>query len=237
MSKKKSLTMREWSDEDQPREKLLSKGKKELTNAELIAILLRSGVAGRSAINLAQEVLNQCNDSLTQLSLLDAKTLGKIKGMGTAKTTGLIAALELGRRMQGEKEGGRVRHIGNSTDLFALMAPIVADLKHEEFWVVYLNNSHNVLGKQRIASGGMTSTTVDMRTLFSAILDRQATGIALVHNHPSGNVQPSASDEKLTRQIIEAGKVLQINIIDHIIIGLNTANQPHYFSFIDSAML
>ena len=166
-----SLTLKEWADEDKPREKMLSKGKKELTNAELIAILLRSGLQGKSAVGMAKEVLTLSGNSLTTLSQMEPRQLSSIKGLGAAKATTLMAALELGWRMQGEILKNKELIINSSTDLFNYMTPLLADLDHEEFWAIYLSHRNKVLGRQRISMGGQTNVSVDMRIIFNGAIE------------------------------------------------------------------
>lgn len=237
MNGKKSLTLKEWADEDKPREKMLSKGKKELTNAELIAILLRSGLRGKSAVEVAKEVLTQSGNSLTTLSKLEFKQLSSIKGLGQAKATTLMAALELGWRMHGEIGNDKEVIINDSEALFTYMAPLLADLDHEEFWVVFLSNRGKVLGRQRISMGGMTGTPVDVRILFRAAIECKAVKLMVVHNHPSGSLKASQEDKTLTHRIAEGGKLLDINLLEHIIIAIGPSGKADYYSFHDNGYL
>ncbi|MBP3762331.1 MAG: DNA repair protein RadC [Bacteroidales bacterium] len=225
------MSLKEWADEDKPREKMLEKGKKSLSNAELIAILLRSGVTGKSAVDVAKEVLTVAGNSLTTLSQLDYKRLASIKGLGMAKAATLMAALELGWRMQSELDGSKELIINDSNDLFRYMTPLLANLDHEEFWAVYLSNRKKVLGRQRIAMGGQTGTYVDPRVLFRGALECKAVMMAVVHNHPSGSLRPSQEDKALTTQLVSAGKLMQINVIEHLIIGIASSGKAEYFSF------
>lgn len=231
MNEKKYLTLKEWADEDKPREKMLEKGKKELSNAELLAILLRSGTTGRSAVAVAKEVLATAGNSLTTLSRLEYSQLGTIKGLGQAKATTLMAALELGWRMQSEISNSKELIINDSHQLFAYLMPLLADLDHEEFWAVYLSNRNKVLGRQRIAMGGQTSTSVDMRVVFRGALECKAVAVAVAHNHPSGSLKPSRDDRDLTHRLAEAGKIMQIRLQEHLIIGITPSGQADYYSF------
>lgn len=231
------LTVKEWSNEDKPREKMLAKGKKELTNAELLAILLRSGVRGKGAVDMAKEVLQVAGGSLTELSRLEYSQLGKIKGMGEAKATTLMAALELGWRMQGEIASHKELIINDSRDLFSYLSPLLADLDHEEFWAVYLSNRNKVLGRQRITTGGLTGTYVDTRVLFRGALEHKAVAIMVAHNHPSGLLKPSTEDRQLTKQIEQGGNVLQIKLKEHMIIGITSTGQADYYSFQDNGLI
>lgn len=225
------LTLKEWADEDKPREKMLAKGKKELSNAELLAILLRSGMPGKSVVDMAKEVLRQAGNSLTTLSQLEYSQLSTIKGLGEAKATTLMAALELGWRMQSEIDGSKELIINDSNDLFNYMKPLLADLDHEEFWAVYLSNRNKVLGRQRIAMGGQTSTSTDLRVVFRGALECKAVALAVAHNHPSGLLKPSSEDRALTRQLAEAGKLMHIQLREHLIIGITNTGLADYFSF------
>lgn len=237
MEAKKYLSVKEWADEDRPREKMLLHGKKELTNAELIAILLRSGVTGKSVVDVAKEILHLTDNRLTTLSRMDYKQLASIKGLGKAKATTLLAALELGWRMQSELINDKELIISNSTELFNYMKPILADLDHEEFWVVYLTTHNRVIARQRIAMGGQTETLVDPRIVFRGALESKAVKIAALHNHPSGSIRPSAEDRRLTQRLVEAGKLLQIELTEHLIIAITHTGQPDYYSFHDEGLL
>ena len=232
-----SLTLKEWADEDKPREKMLSKGKKELTNAELIAILLHSGIPGKSVVEVAKEVLALTGNSLTALSQLEFNQLSSIKGLGAAKAATLMAALELGWRMQGEISKNKELIISNSTDLFNYMTPLLADLDHEEFWAVYLSNRNKVLGRQRISMGGQTNVSVDLRIIFRGAIECKAVSIMVAHNHPSGSLKASPEDKNLTRSIMEAGKVLDIKLLEHIIVGIAPTGQADYYSFHDNGLV
>ncbi len=231
------LTVKEWSDEDKPREKMLAKGKKELSNAELLAILLRSGMPGKSAVDMAKEVLRQAGDSLTALSRLEYSQLGNIKGLGEAKATTLMAALELGWRMQGEINQDKELIISNTSDLFNYLTPLLADLDHEEFWAVYLSNRNKVLGRQRIAMGGQTGTYVDPRVLFRGALECKAVSVMVAHNHPSGLLKPSSEDKALTKRLYECGNIMQIKLSDHLIIGITSSGKADYYSFHEEGLL
>lgn len=237
MSEKKYLTVKEWADEDKPREKMLLRGKKELSNAELIAILLRSGLPGRTAVDVAKEVLDMAGNRLTTLSRMDYPHLASVRGLGTAKATTLLAALELGWRMQGEISDDKELIVSSSRSLFSYMSPLLADLDHEEFWAVYLSNRNKVLARQRIAVGGQTATAVDLRILFRGALDCKAVALAVLHNHPGGNLAPSHQDKQLTRQLAEAGNLLDIKLREHLIVGIAPDGHADYFSFHDQGML
>ena len=237
MDEKKSLTLKEWADEDKPREKMLTKGKKELTNAELIAILLHSGLRGKSVVDVAKEVLSKSGNSLTSLSQMEFSQLSSIKGVGQAKATTLMAALELGWRMHGEMGKSNELIINDSQSLFNYMTPLLADLNHEEFWVVFLSNRNKVLGRQRLSVGGMTGTPVDLRILFRSALECKAVKVMVAHNHPSGLLHASNEDKVLTNKILEGGKLLDIKLQEHIIIAIGPNEKTDYFSFHDNGYL
>ncbi len=225
------LTIKAWAEEDRPREKLLLKGKHSLTDAELIAILIGTGNSGETAVDLSRRLLSEVNFDLSKLSKLNVAELKKIKGIGEAKAVSIIAALELGRRRKDVKEIKSTK-ITTSREAVNMMQPVLGDLIHEEFWVIFLNRANGIIGKKQISIGGMSGTVADPRLIFKAALEEKAVSIILSHNHPSGNTQPSASDIQLTKNIIEAGKVLEITVLDHIII-----TQHGFFSFADEGMI
>jgi DNA repair protein RadC len=225
------MPIKSWAEEDRPREKLLLKGKHSLTDAELIAILIGTGNANETAVDLSRRLLSEVNNDLSQLSKLNAAELKKVKGIGEAKAISIIAALELGRRRKDAKEI-KPHRITQSQEAVSLMQPILGDLIHEEFWVIFLNRANGIIGKKQISVGGMSGTVADPRLIFKAAIEAKAVSIILCHNHPSGNNQASASDIQLTKNIIEAGKVLEITVLDHIIV-----TQHGFFSFADEGMI
>ena len=237
MEEKKYLTVKEWNDDDKPREKMLLLGKKELSKAELIAILLRSGLRGKTAVDVAKEILDVAGNSLTTLSQLDYNQLSSIKGVGAAKATTLLAALELGWRMQSEINDSKDLIVSDSTSLFNFMAHHLLDLDHEEFWAVYLSNRNKVIAKQRIAMGGQTDMAVDPRIIFRGALECKAVKLAVLHNHPSGNLRPSREDHRLTKTLTDAGNLLNIKLIEHLIVAIGADGQPDYFSFKDNGLV
>lgn len=237
MEPKKTFTLKDWDDEDKPREKLLAQGKKQLTNAELIAILLRSGMAGKNVLEVAKEVLQSADGSLVALSRMDFKQLCSTKSMGAAKATTLIAALELGWRMQSEIGNQHEVVVNDSSVLFTYMLSKLSNIDHEEFWAIYLNNRNKVIERQRIATGGQTETSVDLRILLRGALECKATTIAVAHNHPSGNLAPSRADQTLTARIDEASRLLGIRLMDHIIIAIDPQGKANYFSFHDAGKI
>lgn len=232
---KKSLTVKDWSSEDQPREKLISKGKKELSTAELIAILIGSGSVGQSSVELAKEILRGHNDDLSLLSKQGVAELTKsYKGIGEAKAVTIIAALELGYRMLTEQNKKKEYYANDSAEAFRYISPSLIDLPHEEFWAIYLNTKNKILFKKRISIGGLNETSVDIRRIFSTALEWNAVSIIVAHNHPTGKVNPSTKDRQLTKAIAYAGEILKIRLKDHLIVGINEVNKPDYYSFHDN---
>lgn len=231
MNEKKSNPITKWSLDDRPREKLLLKGNTALSNAELIAILIGSGSRKESAVDLAKRILQSTNTNLNALAKLSIADLQKFKGIGEAKAVSIVAALELGRRRRLEK-ALEIPKIVSSTDAFELIQPVLGDLNHEEFWVIYLNNANKVILKKQLGKGGFTGTLVDVRMVCKNALENNATGMILCHNHPSGKRKPSQSDINLTKKITEAGKILDIKVLDHIIVAHDS-----YFSFADEGMM
>lgn len=223
--------IKSWSEDDRPREKLVSKGRSVLSDAELIAILIGSGSKKETAVELSRRILNHVGNNLNELGKLTVSDLIKFKGIGEAKAVSIVAALELGRRRK-EVEVSRKNKIQTSKDAFDIIAPSLADLPHEEFWAIYLNRANNIVEKRFVSSGGVAGTVVDVKMVIKPAVENLASSIILCHNHPSGNKQPSDADIKITKKIIEAGKLLEINILDHIIICENS-----YFSFADEGML
>jgi DNA repair protein RadC len=216
-----------WSEDDKPREKLMLKGKSALSDAELIAILIGSGNRNESAVGLSKRILASVDNNLNALGKMTIQQLMNFKGIGEAKAISILAAMELGRRRRAE-EAVELTKISSSRMTFELMQPIIGELPHEEFWVLYLNNSNKVLSKSQQGKGGITGTLVDVRLVFKTALEIGATALILCHNHPSGSLIPSEADKKLTQKIKVAGQNLDIHVVDHIIVTENG-----YFSFAD----
>ena len=234
----KTMPITQWAKADRPREKMEALGKKSLTDSELLAILLRTGIKGTSAMALAQEILKVSNNKLTTLARMEINDLQKtFKGLGLAKSVTILAALELGNRMLREESEAKENIISNSKDLFDYASESLIDLNHEEFWAIFLNQRNKVTHSQRISMGGLTQTTVDLRVIFKAALENKATALAVAHNHPSGNLKPSTPDKELTRRIAEAGNILNIKLIDHIIVGILPDGKRDYFSFSEHGLL
>ena len=216
-----------WSEDDKPREKLMLKGKSALSDAELIAILIGSGSRNESAVDLSKRILASVENNLNALGKLSIQQLMNFKGIGEAKAISIISAMELGRRRRAE-DALELKKITSSKMIFELMQPIIGELPHEEFWVLYLNNSNKVLSKSQQGKGGITGTTVDVRLVFKTAFELGATALILCHNHPSGNLKPSEVDTKLTQKLKLAGQNLDILVLDHIIVTENG-----YYSFVD----
>ena len=225
------LGIKNWAEDDKPREKLVVKGRGALSDAELIAILLGSGTRELTAVDLAKQVLSSFNNGLAQLSKCGIADLKKIKGIGDAKAITIIAALELGRRRQ-EDEPLKKPRITSSKVAYEVFYSHLADLGHEEFWVAYLNRKNEVEQLQCISKGGVSGTVVDARLIFKPAIESLYSGIILAHNHPSGNTTASEQDKSITKKLIDAGKLLDVTILDHIILGEQT-----YFSFADEGWM
>jgi DNA repair protein RadC len=225
------LNIKNWSPEDRPREKLLLKGTSALSDAELIAILIGSGTRTLSAVELAKVVLQATGNNLHQLARLSVKDLMKTKGIGEAKALTIVAALELGRRRKDLDEDEKPR-IATSKDAFDLVKADLLDIQHEEFWILVLNRANRAIRKHQISQGGVAGTIADPKIIFKLALDTLGSSIILAHNHPSGNLTASQADIDLTKKLKEAGKLLEIQVLDHLIV----AGQK-YFSFADEGMI
>lgn len=226
-----SFSIKNWSQDDQPREKLLYKGKAALSDAELVAILIGSGNRQESAVDLCKRILASTENNLSALGKLSIKQLMEFKGIGEAKAISIIAALELGRRRRGE-EALEKKKITSSTSVFELMQPVIGELEHEEFWIIYVNNSNKVIQKNQLSKGGITGTLVDVRLVLKNALEVGATGLILAHNHPSGTLKPSEADKQITQKLKLAAQSLDIKVLDHLII-----TEKAYFSFADESLL
>jgi DNA repair protein RadC len=220
----------QWAEDDRPREKFLLKGKSSLSDSELLAILIGSGSRNESAVQLCQRILYSANNNLSQLGKLSIKQLTEFKGIGEAKAISIAAALELGRRRRAE-DAVELEKINSSRSVFEIMQPIIGELPHEEFWVLYLNNSNKVIHKAQLSKGGITGTVVDSRIIFKTALEYNATSLILTHNHPSGKLLASNADREITKKIKLAGQQLDILVIDHIII-----TETGFYSFNDEGI-
>lgn len=225
-----NFSIKNWAEDDKPREKLMLKGKSALSDAELLAILIGSGSRNESAVQLSKRILASVNNNLNAIGKLSLKQLMEFKGIGEAKAITIIAALELGRRRR-EEEAIELKKITSSKVVFELMQPIIGELPHEEFWILYLNNSNKVIYKTQLSKGGITGTVVDIRLVFKMALEYNATSIILTHNHPSGKLQASDADIQITKKLKLAGQQLDITILDHIIITENG-----FYSFQDEGI-
>ncbi|MFD2939485.1 RadC family protein [Flavobacterium notoginsengisoli] len=223
------FAIRDWSDDDKPREKLMKKGKDALSDAELLAILIGSGSRNESAVALSQRILANAKN-LNALGKMSISQLLKFKGIGEAKAVSIVAALELGRRQRAE-DVLTLKRITSSKAVFEIMQPIIGELPHEEFWVLFLNNSNKVISKSQLSKGGIAGTVVDMRLIFKLALENGATGLILCHNHPSGDLKPSNADKQITKKIKEAGEILDVKVLDHLII-----TESKYYSFVDEGI-
>jgi DNA repair protein RadC len=225
------LTIKTWAEEDRPREKLMTKGKAALSEAELLAILIGSGTVSISAVELCKQILASVNNNLHELAKLSLADLQKFKGIGEAKAITILAALELGRRRKEAEVQKRVT-ITSSKDAFLLLKPDLMDLPYEEFWIILLNKANQVIKKVQISRGGLAGTVADVRLMFKFAIENLASGMILVHNHPSGNTKPSSQDLLLTKKVKEAGLLMDILVLDHIIFTDNA-----YLSFADEELL
>lgn len=225
------MSLKFLAEDDRPREKFLQKGKNALSDSELLAIIMGSGSREESVVELARKILASVNNNWHQLSLLSVKDLMKFKGIGEAKAISIITALEIGRRRAGQEIPER-SIIGNSHDAYAILKNQLSDLRTEEFWAIFLNNSNKVIYVSQLTQGGISQSIVDVRVLFKTALEHFSTGIIIAHNHPSGSLKPSKEDINITQKIKEAGNVLSIQLLDHIIITQNS-----YFSFSDAGLL
>jgi DNA repair protein RadC len=220
-----------WSEDDKPREKMMLKGKSALSDAELVAILIGSGSRNESAVALSKRILASVNNNLSSLGKQSLAQLMEFKGIGEAKAITIVAALELGRRRKEENPLELVK-VTSSKVMYQEMYPIIGELAHEEFWVVYLNNANKIIFKAQLSKGGITGTVVDVRLVFKIALEQNAVAIVLAHNHPSGKLQASEADIQVTKRIKNAGLQLDISVLDHIIV-----TEHSYFSFADEGIL
>lgn len=223
--------IRSWAEEDRPREKLLLKGKAALSNAELIAILIGSGRASLSAVDLAKEVMGRVNNNINELAQQTVNDLRKNKGIGEAKAITIVAALELGRRRKDVIEKQK-RKIKNPQDIYDEMKPYMLDLRHEEFWILLLNQGNRVMKAVKVSVGGVTGTVADARMIFKEAIENLASSLILVHNHPSGQLTPSTADVQLTDKIVSSGQILGIPVVDHLIF-----TDEGFLSFVDEGLI
>jgi DNA repair protein RadC len=231
MEEYRKLNIKEWAVEDRPREKLVYRGLTSLSDAELIAILISSGNHEETAVELSRRIMEKVKNNLHELGKLNIEDLKKFKGIGEAKAITIIAAMELGRR-RNYSDVLELDKITGSKDASRFFRPIIGDLPHEEFWALFLNRQNKIIDKQKLSMGGLTGTVIDVRLVLKMALEKHATSIIFAHNHPSGNLDPSEADKKITRQLKESGKIMDIPLIDHLII-----TQGGYYSFADEGTL
>jgi DNA repair protein RadC len=225
------ITIKDWSVEDRPREKLLKSGIQSLSNAEILALLIGSGTRENNAVEIARNILASVNNNLQELARLDKEQLSDFNGIGIAKAIIIMAALELGARRNNTYLPEKAV-IKNSQTAYELLYPFIADLEHEEFWIIILNRAHRVLQTDKISQGGLTGTVIDTRMILKRALDKKATSLIIAHNHPSGNTSPSEADLRITRKIKDAAEIMDIQLLDHIIVS-----GKKYLSLADEGMM
>ena len=231
MNKYNSQALTSWAVEERPREKVMANGIQYLSNAELIAILLGSGTRHMTAVELARQILKEAGNSLQELGRKGIGELVRIKGVGPAKATSILAALELGRRRAGMQYSEKIP-VKSSETVYRLFHPLMGDLEHEEFWLLMLNRANRILGRFKVSQGGLSGTVIDTRIILKKALDNLASSIIVCHNHPSGNKQPSDADVKITEKLKKAAEMLEIKLLDHVIIA-----DKSYFSFADEGLI
>jgi len=227
----KNNTIKQWAEDDKPREKLLNKGKNSLTDAELVAILINSGNRKETAVDLSRRILKDNHDNLIDLSRMSIHDLMQYAGIGEAKAISIIAALELGKRRR-HCEARELKKVKTSHDAFEYLYGFVSDLNYEQFWVLFLDRANQMIGIKQISDGGVAGTVADPKKIFKLALEANASSVVLCHNHPSGQLKPSPQDITLTKKMVAAGETIEIKVLDHLIIGGNT-----FYSFADEGML
>lgn len=225
------MNIKDWAIEDRPREKLLYRGIASLSDAELIAILIGSGNNEETAVELSRRIMENVKNNLNELGKLNVDDLKAFKGIGDAKAVSIIAAMELGRR-RNHSSALEMNKITGSSDVAGYLRPMIGDLPHEEFWALFLNRQNKVIDARRLSQGGLTGTVIDVRLVLKMAIEKHATSLIFAHNHPSGNLEASDADRKITRQLKEAGAIMDIPLLDHLII-----TQGGYFSFADEGLL
>ena len=225
------MNIKDWAENDRPREKMLVKGCNSLSDAELLAILIGSGSRNETAVALAQRILAGSANDLNELGKQSLSDFMKYKGVGEAKAIAIVAALELGRRRQltGIRDRPTIR---DSRSAFDAVAPLLVDCQHEECWMLLTNRANKIIGREQLSTGGVSGTVVDVKIIFKKALEALASGLVLVHNHPSGNLQPSLADVEVTHQVRDAGKLLGITLLDHLIVS-----ESGYYSFADEGKI
>jgi DNA repair protein RadC len=228
---KNNLGIKAWAEEDRPREKLVSKGRSAVSTSELLSILIRTGTSRRSAVDISKDLLSACHQNLNNLAKLSVDELVQFRGIGQAKAIAIVAALELGRRRRSESAVA-LPEIHAYRMAYEFILPYLEDLRHEEFWVAYLNKKNRVLRCTPVSRGGISETIVDNRIIFSTAVKILASSIILFHNHPSGSPKPSRADDLITKKIVAASQLLDIKVLDHLIIG-----DQSYYSFGDEGRI
>ncbi|MCF0163635.1 MAG: DNA repair protein RadC [Bacteroidales bacterium] len=223
-------TIKEWREEERPREKLMAKGAEALTEAELLALLLRTGDRGKDAVQSAREILEAAGGTIHGLASLSLDKLQSLKGIGVAKSLTIIAAVEIGKRIC-QTEAPVLPRIYSSKTVADIMSPIMRGLRHEECWIMYLNRSNKLISKERVSSGGVCATVVDIKIIIKKAIEKLASGIIMLHNHPSGTPYPGENDKKQTKLLREAASLMDIDLIDHVIIA-----GEKYYSFKDEGL-
>ncbi|MGB0878965.1 MAG: RadC family protein [Polaribacter sp.] len=231
MEKEYKLPIPQWNIDDRPREKLIAKGHHSLSDSELIAILIGSGNKQESAVALSKRILASVDNNLNELAKIPIEQLTTFKGIGEAKAIAIITAITLGKRLQIEQALVKPR-VADSKSVYEMMQPKIGNLQHEEFWVLFLNNSNRVINMMQLSKGGLTGTVVDIRMLFKKAMELLSIGIIICHNHPSGKLIISDADKKLTKKIQQASEILDIKLLDHLII-----TEKDYVSFVDQGIL
>lgn len=231
MEQYQKLNLKQWAVEDRPREKMLANGARALSDAELVAILIGSGNAGETAVELSRRILHSVENNLNDLGRKNSDFLTRFKGIGEAKALNIMAAMELGRRRK-EQDNPDKAKITGSSDAADLFMPLLGDLDHEEFWILLLNRHNKIIDRFMASKGGITGTVIDVRSIMKVAIDKLATSMILCHNHPSGNLSPSDADQQITQKLKEAGKMVDIQVLDHLII-----TQKKYYSFADEGMI
>lgn len=226
-----NLKIKDWAIDDRPREKMLLKGSESLSDAELIAILIGSGTKEESAVELAKKIMINADNNLNKLGKLTINELCKIKGIGETRAITILSAMELGRRRK-MAEILESETITSSKDIFLLFQPTLSDIPYEEFWILLLNRSNKIIDKKKISQGGISGTVTDIKMILKLAIDKLSSSIILCHNHPSGNNKPSEQDISITKKIKESAKLMDINLLDHIIIC-----EKRYFSFADEGLI
>lgn len=227
----RKLNLKEWAIEDRPREKMLANGSRVLSDAELIAILIGSGNQEETAVELSRRILSSVGNNLNDLGRKNSEFFMQFKGIGEAKSINIMAAMELGRRRK-ETEIPEKQKITGSNDVADLFSSLLGDLDHEEFWILFLNRNNKIIDKFMASKGGITGTLIDVRSIMKIAVEKVATSMILCHNHPSGNLLPSDADHQITQKLKDAGKIMDIQVLDHIIV-----TQKSYYSFADNGVL